>query len=234
VDFSKFKPELYDLLGLLLPGLLAIFEGWIVLRGWTSFLVAILQVGGTGLTLLLLIAFGLGNIVQELGDVAIKAAKGKRYFRQARDKFWLKAESQLVREAIKKELGQEISSVDTAFDYCLTKLKEHFSKRDVFLATSDLCRSFVILSTLAVIPAVRIAFYDIHPVHRPLVALGILILLLLVIALLAWKRMVRFRELSETTVFRAYLAEISFGTAAAVPVLRIGETSDAAVAKIPR
>lgn len=208
MDFSKLKPEVYDLLGLLLPGLIAIFEGWILLRGWPTFLASILHVGGTGLTVLLLIAFSLGNIVQELADVAIKTVKGKRYFRQARDKFWQQSESQLVRETIKKELGQEISSVDLAFDYCLTKLKDRFSKRDVFLATSDLSRSFVTLSVLAFIPATRIAFYDIHPVHKSLLAFGILALLLLVIALLAWKRMVRFRELSETTVFRAYLAAI--------------------------
>jgi hypothetical protein len=206
VDFSKLKPDVYDLLGLLFPGLIAIFEGWILLRGWTSFQAAILQVSGTGLTLLLLMAFGLGNIVQELGDIAIKTVKGKRYFRQARDKFWMKAESQLVREAIQKDLGQEISSVDLAFDYCLTKLKDRFIKRDVFVATSDLCRSLVILSVLAVIPATRVAFHDIHPVYKSFVAFGILALLLLTIALLAWKRMARFRELSETTVFRAYLA----------------------------
>jgi hypothetical protein len=211
VDFSKLKLEVYDLLGLLLPGLIAISEGWILLRGWSFFLASILQLSGTGLTLLLLVAFGLGNIVQELGDVTIKAVKGKRFFRQARDRFWAKAESQLVRDAIKKDLGQEISSADQAFDYCLTKLKDRFIKRDVFLATSDLCRSFIILSALALFPAIRTAFYDIHPIQKSLMALAVLALLMLTIAFLAWKRMVRFRELSETTVFRGYLAAIDSG-----------------------
>lgn len=81
-------------------------------------------------------------------------------------------------------------------------------KRDVFLATSDLCRSFVVLSTLGLFPAVRIALYDIHHIHNSLVASAILGLLLLTIALLAWKRRVRFRELSETTVFGACLATV--------------------------
>ncbi len=208
MDLSKLKLELYDFLGIILPGLLVTCEGWILLRGWHVFVVAINQTSGTGLMLLAVLAFGLGHIAQELGDASIKAIKGKRYFRQARDKYWGKTESQLVKDAIKKDFGQEISSVDTAFDYCLTKVKDRFSKRDVFVATSDLCRSFVILSVLALIPAIRIAFYDIHPVHRSIIAFAILVLLLSSIALLAWKRMLRFRELSETTVFRVYMAMV--------------------------
>ena len=208
MDFSKLKLEIYDLLGLLLPGLIALCQGWILLRGWAPFLASVLQLNATGFTLLLLIAFGFGHIIQELGDVAIKTAKGERYFRQARDRFWASAESQLVRGAIRKELGQEIEPVDSAFDYCLTKVKDHFVKRDVFLATSDLCRSFVLLSAIGLFPAVRIAFCDIHPVPKSLLAFAMRAVLLLAIALLAWKRMVRFRELSETTVFRSYLATV--------------------------
>lgn len=208
MDFSKLKLEAYDFLGIIVPGLLAICEGWVLLDGWPAFIATIKQISGTSLTLLVVLAFGLGHIAQELGDFAIKALKGKRYFRQAMDRFWESAESQIVRGAIKKDFGQEISSVDTAFDYCLTKLKDTFSRRDVFVATSDLCRSFVVLSALALIPAIRIAFYDIHPIHRSIFVFAMLVLLLTSIALLAWKRMVRFRALSEITVFRAYLATL--------------------------
>lgn len=208
MDFSKLKLEVYDFLGIILPGLLAICEGWILLKGWHAFIATLNQISGTGLTLLVVLAFGLGHIVQELGDLAIKAVKGKRYFRQARDKFWETPEAQIVKAAIKKDFGQDISSVDTAFDYCLTKLKDRFGRRDVFVATSDLCRSFVVLSALALIPAIRIAFYDIRPIHRSMFVFAILALLLTSIAMLAWKRMVRFRGLSETTVFRAYLATL--------------------------
>lgn len=212
MDFSRLKLELYDFLGIVLPGLLVICEGWILLRGWRIFVESINHISATELLLLVVFAFGPGHIAQELGDVAIKAVKGKRYFRKARDKFWGKAESQLVRDAIKKDLGLEISSVDTAFDYCLTKLKDCFSKRDVFVATSDLCRSFVILSVLALIPAIRMAFCDIHPVHRSVIVIAIFLLVLTTIGALAWKRMVRFRELAETTVFRTYLATVQTST----------------------
>jgi hypothetical protein len=209
VDFSKLKLELYDILGVMLPGLLAICEGWILLRGWQVFVLSVNQISGTSLTLLIAFAFGVGHMVQELGDVTIKVAGGRNYVRQARDKFWGETEAQLVRDAIKKEFGRDILTVDMAFDYCLTKLKDRFGKRDAFVATSDLCRSFVSLSALALAPAARIAFYDIHPVGRSLIAFAVFLLLLGTVAMLSWKRMVRFRELSETTVFRAYLAMVS-------------------------
>lgn len=209
MDFSKLKLELYDFLGLILPGLITICEGWILLRGWHTFVVGITQIGGTGLTLLLVFAFGIGNIIQELGDVTLKAIKGRRYFRGPRDRFWLTTEAEIVRDTIKRAFGRDIPSVDTAFDYCLTKLRDRFGKRDMFLATSDLCRSFVILSALALAPAMRIAFYDSHPFANSYVAAAILIVVLISVSLLAWRRMLRFRELSEITVFRAYLALVN-------------------------
>lgn len=145
MDFSKLKIEVYDFLGIVLPGLLAICEGWILFKGWHPFVASINLISGTSLTLLFVLAFGVGHIAQELGGLSIRAVKGKRYFRQARDRFWESPEGQVVRGAIKKDFGQEISSVDTAFDYCLTKLKDSFSRRDIFVATSDLCRSLVVL-----------------------------------------------------------------------------------------
>jgi hypothetical protein len=89
----------------------------------------------------------------------------------------------------------------TAFDYCLTKLQDRFGKRDVFVATSDLCRSLVVLSALALIPAARIAFHDTQSLRRSVVTFAFLFLLFTSIALLAWQRMTRFRESSETTSF---------------------------------
>lgn len=209
MDFSKLKLELYDFLGLILPGLIAICEGWTLVRGWYSFVVGIIAIGGTGLTLLLVFAFGIGNIIQELGDVTLKAIKGQRYFRGARDRFWASGDGEIVRNSINKELGHQITSVDTAFDYCLTKVKDRFAKRDIFLATSDLCRSFVVLSALALIPSLRVAFYDLHPVTKSCIGVAIISAVLVAVALLMWRRMVRFRDLSETTVFRVYLATAS-------------------------
>jgi hypothetical protein len=208
LDFSKLKLELYDFLGLILPGLIAISEIWITVRGWHGFLLAITQMSGTGLTLLLVFSFAAGNIIQELGDVAVKTVKGQRYLRKARDRFWTTAEAEVVRGAIKKAAGNDPQSVDSAFDYCLSGLKDRFTKRDMFVATSDLCRSFVVLSVLGIVPAVRVAFYDLSPSHAGYPAAGLLITALAIVCLLAWRRMVRFRELSETTVFRTYLATL--------------------------
>jgi hypothetical protein len=205
MDFSKLKLELYDFIGIMFPGLLAICEGWIMLRGWHVFVLAMNAISVTTLTLLLVLAFGIGNVIQELGEVSLTFLKGKRYFQRARDKFWVADEGQLVRDTITKEFGREIPSADMAFDYCLTKLGDRFSKRDVFVAISDLCRSFVILSALAIIPATRIAFCDIRPLSRSTWAFLIFVVTLAATSSLAWRRMVRFRALSDTTVFRAYL-----------------------------
>jgi hypothetical protein len=206
VDFSKLKLEVYDLLGLILPGFLALCEGWIFFRGWHAFLLGIGQMTGTGLTLLLLVSFGAGNVVQELGDFTVKLIRGKRHLRSARDRFWTSAEADLVKNAIRADLGHPVTSVDTAFDYCLTKIKDRFAKRDIFVATSDLSRSFVVLSALALIPTFRIAFYDSHTLPLPWVAATAFVAVLLGIFLLMWRRMVRFRDLSDTTVFRVFLA----------------------------
>lgn len=209
MNFSKLKLEMYDFLGLIVPGLIAICEGWILLRGWHTFLLAINQMSGTAFTLLLLFAFGAGNVIQELGDFTVKLIKGQRYFRIARDHFWLTPDAETVKNTIKKELGHHVTSVDTAFDYCLTKLRDRFGKRDLFVATSDLCRSSVVLSILAFAPAFRVAFCDLQPFAKSCVAAAVFAAVLVAISLLMWRRMVRFRELSETTVFRAYLATVN-------------------------
>jgi hypothetical protein len=206
LDLSKLKLDVYDLLGIILPGLIATAEGWILLRGWTAFILSMSHLTGTSLTLLMLFAFGLGHIVQELGDFALLTIKGKRYLRRARDAFWSTEEAKTVRHAIRLELGREVQSVDGAYDYCLTKLKGHFEKRDIFVATSDLCRSLVVLSVVGIAPVSRMTLKDMAPIPRALEAFGLSLAILMVIGLLAWRRMLRYRELSEVTVFRAFLA----------------------------
>lgn len=208
MDFSKLKLEVYDLLGLVLPGFLLVCEGWILFRGWHAFLLVLDQVTGTGLTLLLLVSFGAGNVVQELGDFTIKRIKGNRYLRRARDRFWESAEAELVKNAMKADLGHPITSADTAFDYCLTKIGDLFGKRDLFVATSDLCRSFAVLSLVALASAFWNEFRTFGLSEKffgwafgSLLACGILFAL-------SWRRMVRFRELSDITVFHVYLATV--------------------------
>ena len=211
MDFSKLKLEVYDLLGVIVPGLVAIFEAWVLIAGWASRAAAMHRLNGTEFTLLLLVAFGAGNLVQELGDVAIKTLKGKRYFKKSRDEFWSSAEALPVKAAIKSESGQEVVVVDTAFDYCLTRLKDRFAKRDMFVATSDLCRSLWVLTLLVFIHAIHIALEHFSPTCRNFALMLGFVLFILSVAWLSWKRMVRFRELSEVTVFRAYLAMVGEG-----------------------
>jgi hypothetical protein len=61
----------------------------------------------------------------------------------------------------------------------------------------------VVLSLLALVPDVR---FGIHDLRHSWATLVLFCLFALIFAFLMWKRMVRFRELSETTVFRVYLA----------------------------
>jgi hypothetical protein len=209
MDISKWKLEVYDLLAIILPGLLVISEGWILIRGWDSFAKTVGGLTATGLTLIVLVSFGAGALVQELSDFFVKRLTNARYFKRGRDRFWSTDEADPVKRAIKAQLGIPVSSVDTAFDYCLTKLKGAFPRRDMFVATSDLCRSFAVLSLLAIVPATRIAFQT-FGLHRSFfVWAGISVIVAAAVFFLSWRRMVRFRELSETTVFRAYLATVN-------------------------
>lgn len=206
MDLSKLKIELYDFLALILPGLLVIFEGWIALQGWPSLAMWLGNLSGTTLTLLLIVSFGLGNIVQELADVLIKGMKDPRYFCRSRDIFWASDEANAVRDAIANELGKEISSADAAFDYCLTKIQGLFPKRDVFLATSDLCRSLLILVLVGIAPVARLVLESRYTTQGMLGSSAAGLGILLLVGYLSWTRMVRFRDLSEVTVFRIYLA----------------------------
>jgi hypothetical protein len=209
VDLSKLKLDVYDFLGIILPGLVAIAEGWIFLRGWDAFIVSMSHIGGTSLTLLVVFAFGFGHLVQELSDVAIQWIKGPRYKYRARDSFWRSPESKTAKELIANELGHEIGSVDDAYDFCLTRVSEHFQKRDIFIATSDLSRSFVAMCFVALIPSVKIAFWQAGALPVRSLKFAAEVALLAVIAMLSWRRMTRYRYLADVTVFRVYPAVAS-------------------------
>jgi hypothetical protein len=210
VDLSKLKLDVYDFLGIILPGLIAIAEGWIFFRGWNSFAQSMSHIGGTSLALLLVFAFGIGHLVQELSDVAIQWIKGPRYKYRARDKFWHSQESKPVKELIAKELGHEIGSVDDAYDFCLTSVSEHsFQKRDIFIATSDLSRSFVAMCFIALIPAAKITFCRTQELSVRSLEFAGEVALLAVVAMLSWRRMMRYRYLADVTAFRVYPALVS-------------------------
>jgi hypothetical protein len=209
VDLSKLKLDVYDFLGIILPGLVAIAEGWIFVRGWDAFILSMSHIGGTSLTLLLVFAFGVGHLVQELSDVAIQWLKGPRYKYRARDNFWHSKESKTAKELIANELGHEVASVDDAYDFCLTRVSEHFQKRDIFIATSDLSRSFVAMCFVALIPSAKIVFWQTAELRVRSLEFAAVVALLGVIAMLSWRRMMRYRYLADVTVFRVYPAVAS-------------------------
>ena len=110
-----------------------------------------------------------------------------------------------VKSAIWAESGLALANVDSAFDYCLTRIGEAFSKRDVFVATSDFARSFVVLAVSGIAPAWRLASDGTHSTLAFLLLLVAYFILVVLIAELAWRRMVRFRHISDCGVFGAYL-----------------------------
>lgn len=205
MEISKIKLELYDLAAIILPGIFLMAEFVATLNGFHALLMQLMAIHGAELTLLLLCAFALGNLVQEAADWLVKRLMGNRYLKQARDELWSTDRKNEICDKIKRLGGPEIGSPDTAFDFCLTSISGAFPKRDVFLAISDLSRSIWLLSLLAVIPLVR------SQLGLPDWKLGLRfvagpVALIAVCSWLSWKRMVRFRALSETPVFNAFLA----------------------------
>jgi hypothetical protein len=208
MDFSRFKVEVYDLLAVIIPGVLVFFEFWITQRGWTNFTQGIAQISASSFTVLLLLAFAVGPLLQEATDVAIKKLRGDRFFKCGRDHLWKSETGVQVRAQIKRESSHSIESVDVAFDYCLTRLQGSFTKRDVLVASSDLARGMLVVVVFALAPFARVT-RDLHlslACHIVLLCCGIAALFL--IASIYWIRMTRFRVLSETPVFHAYLAMV--------------------------
>jgi hypothetical protein len=207
MDLSKVKVEVYDFLAVIIPGLLLVCEVWITLRGWSHFAQGTLSIAASAFTMLLLVAFAVGNLLQELADVLVKRFRGKRYFKACRDKLWNSQTGEHVHSRITKELGHPVADVDVAFDYCLSRIQNSFLKRDLFLANSDFSRGLIVVSFIGIAPLVRITA-DLHSrwtIHAGLFVSGLILLFL--IACLCWVRMKRFRELSESPVFHAFLAQ---------------------------
>ncbi len=65
MDLSKLKIEIYDLLGLIVPGLVLIFEMWATYEGWNGLAKSVASVSGTTLTILLLVSFCVGHLIRE-------------------------------------------------------------------------------------------------------------------------------------------------------------------------
>lgn len=202
---SNFKLGIYEFLGLVLPGMSLLCEGWILVRGWDQFIASVNDLHPVGFTMFVAASFAVGHFVQELADWSVKKLGGQRFLRSGRDDIWAGPDGDLIKSAIWAESGLALGDVDSAFDYCLTRIVDSFPKRDVFVATSDFSRSFVILALCGVAPAVRVAFGRTHNVHSFVLVLTIYLASLAAIARLAWIRMIRFRRMSDGGVFRAYL-----------------------------
>lgn len=206
MDFSKLKVDVYEFLGLIVPGLVAFAELGISVVGWTALLADVNSLSGVTLTLIVILAFAAGHVIQELSDTILKRVKGPRFFKISRDELWKMNEGEAVRVRILRESGLQLSSVDSAFEYCLARVQANFPKRDVFLATSDLCRALVLLFAFALLPLWR-TIYVFNPnyVHKHTL-FGAFAVLFGIFGWMSWKRMVRFREFTEAAVFRSYLA----------------------------
>ena len=205
MELTKLKIELYDIAAIVIPGIFCLAEVWGALFGAQSLLHFLHDLKGTELTLVVLCSFALGNLVQEAGNRLLTAWKGKRFFKQARDEFWKTHDGELVRAKVKADSACELGSVDSAYEYCLTRITGKFVKRDVFLAISDFCRSLWLLSLCAVVPLARISLAKSSATQKTVDG-GSGLVLIALIAWLSWLRMVRFRALSETPVFTTFLA----------------------------
>jgi hypothetical protein len=205
MEFSKLKLEIYDLLGTLVPGLLALGLSVITFSSWHAAIGLAGRMTGTMFTLLLLLGFAAGQIVQEAADKLVKTFRGGRFFKQARDRFWKSPASEAVRQKINTESGIRLAAVDDAFDYCLTRIGDRFAKRDTFMAISDLARCLWLLSILGLIPLIHgaVAILDLR---ARVYFIGEGALAIAAFSYLAWIRMLRFRELSDLPVFRCFLA----------------------------
>jgi hypothetical protein len=182
-----------------------ICEGWIAVRGWQQFVAALSELRPVSFTVFLAGSFVVGHFVQEIADWGVKRIRGPRFFRKGRDEIWGGADGDAVKSAIWAESGLTLASVDSAFDYCLTRIGEAFSKRDVFVATSDFARSFLVLAVCGIPAAWRLAQDRTHSIFGFVFLFAGYLVLLILIGRLAWRRMVRFRYISDCGVFGAYL-----------------------------
>jgi hypothetical protein len=205
MEVSKLKIELYDLLAILLPGLILMFELSVSILGWKTTILVLRSVSASTFTFLLFSAFAVGQFVQETGDFALKKLNGPRFFKRERDRYWISVDAALVKAKLKTICGSPIESVDVAFDYCLSCIGSQFAKRDVFIALSDFARSLWVLSILALIPVFSLCRRT-PGWWTKAELLGGASAALTILALLAWRRMLRFRALSETPVFNSFLA----------------------------
>jgi hypothetical protein len=236
MEFLKVQFGIYDFLSILLPGAVFVCEVWIGVKGWGPFTEQAREVKTGVLLTLLLLSYGVGHLAQEIPDKAFKLAAGERFFMQERDcflrRFLVEEKSDLLRRKLEGDLGpdvireaeQELQSkslrcgkphVDLLFESCLARIEGRFPKGDVFIATSDLCRAFLLLVVVGIWTTARVirdaskrwAITRKNP--RALIgwASFVAALVLVVIASMSYTRMIRFRATWQDSVFYIYLGQ---------------------------
>ncbi len=205
MELSKFKLEFYDLLGILIPGVLSTCLLAYLLLPPAVFAGRFSQPTTTLLTFGLLAGFAAGQVIQEASDALVRRVRGPRFLKKCRDEFWASPAAAPVRARILAECGVSELSADAAFEYCLSSVSSHFMKRDTFIAVSDMARSLWCLSVLS-LSAVVLHYSRISEKGSRVYFLLKALTLLALTAWLCWRRMVRFRFLSESPVFSTFLA----------------------------
>ena len=207
MDVSKLKLDVYDIFGVIIPGLLVICEIWIALRGWTPFIVGLSALSATGITMLVFASFAVGPLVQEIADSLIKAwTKNSRFFKLRRDQIWNSPLGPEIRRKLEIETGISPTGADVAFDMCFALMPDQAARHDLFLAQSAMARSLLFVSFFSALPM------GINIAHFPSalsVRIGMAFAFCLIVGLIArvcWTRMLRFRALSQAAIFHGYLA----------------------------
>jgi len=72
-DSGTIKIEIYDFFALFLPGLIVACEAWGSLGGWNELWTSLQNLNISTGSILFLGVFAVGHLVQEFGDIAIKA-----------------------------------------------------------------------------------------------------------------------------------------------------------------
>jgi hypothetical protein len=205
MDLSKLSIGLYEIMGLIFPGFLAISEVWIAARGWDRFMATVWAMNWIVVLVLAIASFAIGGVVQELAHVVVGLIRSKEDATNSRKEFWASPDARLVKRCISSQLGEKIESVEAAFDFCLTKIEERFPKRDTFMATADLAGVLIIIAVLGLGPICRLSWTQ-GSLRRGLIVVAVGTAVAATIAVISWRRTVRFRELADLTVFRVYVA----------------------------
>ena len=77
----------YDLPGVILPGLLGVFGVWVLLKGWTPFVISLHELKGTEFTVLLIVAFGSGKFVAGTWGFEYQDPQGKEVYKEISGRF---------------------------------------------------------------------------------------------------------------------------------------------------